>query len=56
MAQGQMHSLITHDDTEELVPKVGLYLHPLSDRTDDKCNMSLKFSYCAFYHHNRYKG
>ena len=36
------------------VPKFGLRLHHLSDRTDDKCKMSLKFSCNAFYHHNRY--
>ena len=36
------------------VPKCGLRLHHLSDRTDDKCKMSLKFSCNAFYHHNRY--
>ena len=36
------------------VPKFGPQLHPLSDRIDDKCNMSLKFSCYAFYHHNRY--
>ena len=37
-----------------MVPKVGLRLHPLSDRTGDKCNMSLKFLCYAFYHHNWY--
>ena len=35
-------------------PKFGLHLQPLSDRTGDKCNMSLKFSCGAFYHQKRY--
>ena len=30
------------------VPRFGLHLHLLSERTDDKCNMSLKFSCYAF--------
>ena len=34
------------------VPKVGLHQHPLSDRTDTKCKMPLKFSCYAFYHYN----
>ena len=36
------------------VPKFGLRLNHLSDRTDYKCKMSLKFSCNVFYHHNLY--
>ena len=54
MTQGQMHCLITHDDAEGLVFLEMAHLHPLTEGTDDKCNMSLKFSCYAFYHHNRY--
>ena len=50
-----MRCLITYDDAEGLsISKAGLHLHPLSNRTDVKCNMSLKLSCYAFYHLNRY--